>query len=52
LPEETLTCTDCGRQASEAEAEQEGWRFHIDDRVGELMPLCRECFDREFGDNG
>jgi hypothetical protein len=49
LPEETLTCTECGREATEAEAEEEGWRFHIDGD-SELMPFCAECAEREFGD--
>jgi hypothetical protein len=48
MAENTLTCTECGRQASEAEAEQEGWRVHSDG-IGDLLPFCPECAEREIG---
>jgi hypothetical protein len=41
MAEDTLTCSECGRTASETEAEQERWRFHSDG-LGELLPFCGE----------
>jgi len=46
-PEESLTCATCSSTILQREAEEAGWRFYSDG-VGELMPFCPDCIEREF----
>lgn len=43
----TITCAECGRQATEQDAEQEGWGYWSDG-LGGLHPFCPDCAGREF----
>jgi hypothetical protein len=44
----TITCAECGRQATDEEAEREGWGYWSDG-LGELYPFHPVCAGREFG---
>ena len=40
------TCSDCGRASrDEAQAEREGWRYHLD-ALDELHPTCPSCLTK------
>ena len=45
-----LTCANCGARASEAEAEDSGWRYWSDG-VGGLHAFCPTSAEREFSPN-
>ena len=42
-----LTCSNCSDTILERDAEAAGWRFYSDG-VGELLPFCPDCIEREF----
>jgi hypothetical protein len=44
---ESLICANCASTILQREAEEAGWQFYSDG-VGELMPFCPDCIEREF----
>jgi hypothetical protein len=46
-----LRCVNCGREARPDENPDDDWRVESDG-VGELLVLCPECWQREFGRSG
>jgi hypothetical protein len=44
---DVLTCSNCGRRIPEAEAKEAGSRYWSDG-IGELVPFCGPCSNREF----
>jgi hypothetical protein len=45
-----LRCAECGRKPREDENADDEWRADSDG-LGELLVFCRECWEREFGEN-
>ncbi|HXH89377.1 MAG TPA: hypothetical protein VNI55_12320 [Gaiellaceae bacterium] len=43
----SLICANCSITILERDADDAGWRFYSDG-VGELMPFCPVCIEREF----
>jgi len=43
----SLTCANCSTTIPERDAEAAGWRYWSDG-VGELLPFCPVCAEREF----
>ncbi len=43
----SLTCANCSTTVPELDAEAAGWRYWSDG-VGELLPFCPVCAEREF----
>jgi hypothetical protein len=43
-----IRCQECGRKD---DYEERGWKAYIAD-VNEVVILCPECAEREFGDRG
>lgn len=44
---DVVACSNCAAIVDEADAKDAGWRFWSDG-VGELVPFCGLCADREF----
>jgi hypothetical protein len=45
-PAVSVCCSECRRMSADPDAE--GWRY-FSDGVGELLPYCPACAEREFG---